>query len=128
MEGKSKWSLWRDYVRRSAATVSRSACISNGICSVRLGPNVLATSRTFRVPIILVPPIMVMTFTFGNFRHPTVVSGDRHEVSAVQEKHWCRRRDLNPHGLRHTPLKRACLPFHHFGLCAAGSTTREVAL
>jgi hypothetical protein len=30
-------------------------------------------------------------------------------------KIWCRRRDLNPHGLRHTPLKRACLPFHHFG-------------
>ena len=30
-------------------------------------------------------------------------------------KLWCRRRDLNPHGLRHTPLKRACLPFHHFG-------------
>jgi hypothetical protein len=29
---------------------------------------------------------------------------------------WCRRRDLNPHGLRHTPLKRACLPFHHFGI------------
>ncbi len=28
---------------------------------------------------------------------------------------WCRRRDLNPHGFRHTPLKRACLPFHHFG-------------
>ena len=26
---------------------------------------------------------------------------------------WCRRRDLNPHGLRHA-LKRACLPFHHF--------------
>jgi hypothetical protein len=23
---------------------------------------------------------------------------------------WCRRRDLNPHGLPHTPLKRACLP------------------
>ncbi|MEY4526837.1 MAG: hypothetical protein RL768_556 [Nitrospirota bacterium] len=32
-----------------------------------------------------------------------------------EEKGWCRRRDLNPHGLRHTPLKRACLPFHHFG-------------
>lgn len=31
-------------------------------------------------------------------------------------KSWCRRRDLNPHGLRHTPLKRACLPFHHFGI------------
>ena len=23
---------------------------------------------------------------------------------------WCERGDLNPHGLRHTPLKRACLP------------------
>ena len=32
-----------------------------------------------------------------------------------QYEFWCRRRDLNPHGLRHTPLKRACLPFHHFG-------------
>jgi hypothetical protein len=32
------------------------------------------------------------------------------------KKSWCRRRDLNPHGLRHTPLKRACLPFHHFGI------------
>ena len=21
--------------------------------------------------------------------------------------------DLNPHALRHTPLKRTCLPFHH---------------
>jgi HAD superfamily hydrolase (TIGR01490 family) len=34
---------------------------------------------------------------------------------ATDESLWCRRRDLNPHGLRHTPLKRACLPFHHFG-------------
>src|SRR5512134_2989012 len=23
---------------------------------------------------------------------------------------WCRRRDSNPHGFLHTPLKRACLP------------------
>jgi hypothetical protein len=35
---------------------------------------------------------------------------------SVERKSWCRRRDLNPHGLRHTPLKRACLPFHHFGI------------
>ena len=28
----------------------------------------------------------------------------------------CRRRDLNPHGLLHTHLKRTCLPFHHFGI------------
>jgi hypothetical protein len=25
----------------------------------------------------------------------------------------CSGRDLNPHALRHTPLKRTCLPFHH---------------
>ena len=23
---------------------------------------------------------------------------------------WCERWDLNPHAIRHTPLKRACLP------------------
>ncbi len=39
--------------------------------------------------------------------------------------YWCRRRDLNPHGLRHTPLKRACLPFHHFGIRKHGNRTRE---
>ncbi len=26
----------------------------------------------------------------------------------------CRRRDLNPHGSLHTPLKRARLPFRHY--------------
>src|SRR5438093_3625389 len=26
---------------------------------------------------------------------------------------WCSGGDLNPHALRHTPLKRTCLPFHH---------------
>ena len=26
---------------------------------------------------------------------------------------WCDRRDLNPHTVRHEPLKPACLPFHH---------------
>ena len=25
----------------------------------------------------------------------------------------CAGRDLNPHGLPHTPLKRTCMPFHH---------------
>ena len=28
---------------------------------------------------------------------------------------WCPRWDLNPHTLRHTHLKRTCLPFHHPG-------------
>src|SRR5207253_3487232 len=27
--------------------------------------------------------------------------------------HSCSGGDLNPHALRHTPLKRTCLPFHH---------------
>ena len=26
------------------------------------------------------------------------------------QKKWCPGRDLNPHGLLHTPLKRTCLP------------------
>ena len=31
-----------------------------------------------------------------------------------KEKRWkCSGGDLNPHALRHTPLKRTCLPFHH---------------
>ena len=29
------------------------------------------------------------------------------------EKKKCSGGDLNPHALRHTPLKRTCLPFHH---------------
>jgi hypothetical protein len=28
-------------------------------------------------------------------------------------KKWCSGGDLNPHALRHAPLKRTCLPFHH---------------
>jgi hypothetical protein len=30
--------------------------------------------------------------------------------SLMLNKKWCRRRDSNPHGFLHTPLKRACLP------------------
>lgn len=29
---------------------------------------------------------------------------------------WCPERDLNPHTLRHTRLRRTCLPFHHLGI------------
>ena len=29
------------------------------------------------------------------------------------QKSWCTRRDLNSHGISHTPLKRARLPFRH---------------
>ncbi len=36
--------------------------------------------------------------------------------SAVQC--WCERWDSNPHGGRHTHLKRACLPFQHSRKCA----------
>lgn len=45
-----------------------------------------------------------------------VATSHLQQSSQVPVENWCRRRDLNPHGLRHTPLKRACLPFHHFGL------------
>ena len=44
-----------------------------------------------------------------------VATSHLQQSSQVPVENWCRRRDLNPHGLRHTPLKRACLPFHHFG-------------
>jgi hypothetical protein len=77
---------------------------------------------------ILVSPMTEVTFTFRDSRRLAEESGDHSGILDIQGKHWCRRRDLNPHGLRHTPLKRACLPFHHFGVCAAGSTTREIAL
>ena len=29
---------------------------------------------------------------------------------------WCPEEDLNLHTLRHTHLKRTCLPFHHLGM------------
>jgi CheY-like chemotaxis protein len=31
-------------------------------------------------------------------------------VARAASEGWCSGRDLNPHTLRHTPLKRACLP------------------
>jgi hypothetical protein len=36
----------------------------------------------------------------------------KYERKSIREN-WCGRLDLNQHTLRHTPLKRACLPFHH---------------
>ena len=46
---------------------------------------------------------------------PNGLENRRIGLVSLRLSSWCRRRDLNPHGLRHTPLKRACLPFHHFG-------------
>src|SRR3954465_9142052 len=34
-------------------------------------------------------------------------------VSSRGSKEKCSEGDLNPHALRHAPLKRTCLPFHH---------------
>ena len=34
-----------------------------------------------------------------------------------QHRKECSGGDLNPHALRHTPLKRTCLPFHHPSFC-----------
>ena len=53
-----------------------------------------------------------------------VAASHLQQSSQVPVENWCRRRDLNPHGLRHTPLKRACLPFHHFGLGNAETSPR----
>src|SRR3989338_709308 len=50
--------------------------------------------------------------------HVPACPGREGEISRAlgeQRSTWCRRRELNPHGFPHTPLKRACLQFHHFG-------------
>src|SRR5262249_35605242 len=48
------------------------------------------------------------------FRKPWYVSSTRvfqaHKFLDFRDQEWCRRRDSNPHGFPHTPLKRACLP------------------
>ena len=36
--------------------------------------------------------------------------GTRKKPDSLSESSWCRRRDLNPHGFPHHPLKMACLP------------------
>ncbi len=38
----------------------------------------------------------------------------------------CSGGDLNPHALRHTPLKRTCLPFHHPSRVSGISTRRRI--
>ena len=44
----------------------------------------------------------------GRKKH--TVHHNREGQLLFRTENWCRRRDLNPHGLPHTPLKRACLP------------------
>ena len=36
--------------------------------------------------------------------------GTRNKPDSLSDSEWCRRRDLNPHGFPHHPLKMACLP------------------
>jgi len=36
--------------------------------------------------------------------------GTRKKPDSLSDSEWCRRRDLNPHGFPHHPLKMACLP------------------
>src|SRR6187549_665882 len=38
---------------------------------------------------------------------------DARGLNVSTQKRKCSGGDLNPHALRHTPLKRTCLPFHH---------------
>jgi len=39
-----------------------------------------------------------------------VKKGTRQKPDSLSDSKWCRRRDLNPHGSPHHPLKMACLP------------------
>jgi hypothetical protein len=41
------------------------------------------------------------------------LAGDGWKGNSLPVESWCSGGDLNPHALRHTPLKRTCLPFHH---------------
>ena len=45
-----------------------------------------------------------------NFRHLET----QKKISASGYLLWCTRQDLNLHESLHTPLKRTCLPFHHW--------------
>lgn len=49
-------------------------------------------------------------------RRPQTINANLASAEAegiLYEKKWCSGGDLNPHALRHAPLKRTCLPFHH---------------
>jgi hypothetical protein len=59
------------------------------------------------------------TVRFGAFRGTPNSSFElRVHVGAPCCTQGCGRGDSNPHALRHTVLSRACLPFHHFRVCA----------
>ena len=62
-------------------------------------------------------PCREATPCFGTQPHCLQVQLARHcllanepGASVAPSEVWCRRRDSNPHGFPHTPLKRACLP------------------
>ena len=62
-------------------------------------------------------PCREATPCFGTQPHCLQVQLARHcllanepSASVAPSEVWCRRRDSNPHGFPHTPLKRACLP------------------
>ena len=74
--------------------------------------------RTALLPIHASDSLRTESGGYGNERAIQVCTAHTTEAQGSYRSprlRWCRRRDLNPHGLRHTPLKRACLPFHHFG-------------
>ena len=74
--------------------------------------------RTALLPIHASDSLRTESGGYGNERAIQICTAHTTEAQGSYMSprlRWCRRRDLNPHGLRHTPLKRACLPFHHFG-------------
>jgi hypothetical protein len=64
-------------------------------------------SRT-ELNFLLLILIMIMLPAGSPFRKKI-----RSKIRITSKKQKCSGGDLNPHALRHTPLKRTCLPFHH---------------
>jgi hypothetical protein len=58
------------------------------------------------------PRVLVPLRTFGMYKKtPTLIEAG-YTIRSLDEG-WCSERDSNPHAVKHTPLKRTCLPFHH---------------
>ncbi len=76
--------------RRKAESVSALLCDS-----VSLGSDVPPVHHSLPLP-------------FKFLLYPHKQKGDTHKVYRLFR--WCGRRDLNPYGVNHTPLKRARLP------------------
>ena len=63
-----------------------------------------------RLDAIPIPESCPKSAPCDNFVGQKVKKGTRLKPDSLSVSEWCRRRDLNPHGSPHHPLKMACLP------------------